>query len=446
MGPVTRTVAFFALLAQLLWPRYYFFQILGTGVSGYTALSVLLLGCALGSFIVRRRLHRNALDGMVRAKLLIGTFVLLWMWRLACDLVVGVPSQAVQTVINFFYVGSWFISSMIIFADARARSALPYFVFAGAFLATAVAIFEVQTQTPIARLLGLSGQSYFMNAFADDLARGGAARVRSVFVHPIVYGQVLAGLAPFALFLFFAGGLRDKLLGLILAACVVTAVAWSNARSPLVVAFAGSACFMAFYLFDLRRRMRLFFAVIGLAAVVGSAPVIMGALEQIQSGRTAEEAVSTTARDIQVSRGLSAVRGSPIMGFGQGSALEYAATRNETKKLLTVDNYFLTVVVETGYGGLAIFVSFLLALGLQGLRAIYSTPWNRERTLNCAALSTCVALTAGLAVISTDDTFSLILQMAGFLVAASAVPAIVRREERVMRARIEATAIPATSP
>lgn len=442
IGPMTRTVALVALLAQLLWPRYFFVQIAGKGISGYTAMSILLLVCAMASFIVRRRFHRNVMDGMLRSKILIAAFVLLWAWRLICDFAVGNVSQAVQTAINFLYIGSWFVSGMIIFADEKMRAALPYFLFLGALGATVAAAIEVQTGTPIARVLGLSGQSYLLNSFADDMARGGTARVRSLFVHPILYGQFLAGLLPFALYFFFAGRMQDKVLGLLLAAFIAAALLWSNARSPLIVAVVGAGCFMAFYLFDLRRRARLFFAVIGLSLVVASTPLGLAALEQIQSGRTSEEANSTTGRKIQMERGQTALRKSPIMGFGEGAAIEYASTRNDAKQIASVDNYFLSSTVDFGYGGLATLLLFLTFLVFQGVRAIYSTPWNRMRTLNCAVLSSAIALVAGLTVISIDDTLSLVFLMAGFLIAASGVPAVFRREERAARARMEAAAIP----
>lgn len=445
LGRFTRAVAFFALLGQLLWPRYLFFQVAGKGVSGYTAFSLLLLASAIGSFIIRHRLRHNALEGMLRSKLLIGLFFLLWAWRVLCDVTAGGDGQVAGTVLDFFYVGSWFISSMIVFADERMRAALPYYMLGGVLIATLFGLLEYQSGTPIAVTLGLAGQNLQLNQFTDELARGGAARIRSVFVHPIMYGQTLGALTPFALFFLLGRGLRNKVLGLVMLASIGLSLLLCNARSPLVVTAVAAIGFMAVYLFDLRRRGRLFFAMLGLAGAIMATPVAIGYLEQLQAGRTAEEASSTTGRTVQMNRGLSAISRSPITGFGYGTAIEYASTTNTSSGRQSVDSYVLSVLVESGYVGFFIFVAMLAAMALQGARAIYTTPWDRERTVNCAAFASIFALVAGLLVVSITDTLSIIFQMAGFLVAASAVPALVQRDQRRARARAEAMAAPAAA-
>ena len=279
IGPVTRLIALIALVLQFLWPRYLFFQVAGKGVSGFTLIAVALLASALASFAIRHRFRQNVLAGLMRGKLLVGAFVGLWLWRLFCDLAVGAGGQAAfGTFLDFIYLGSWFISGVIIFADGRLRSALPYAIFFSVILATFFGLLEYQMGTPIARLLGLGNMSLELNQFTMDLNRGGMMRVRSLFTHPIVYGQFMGAMAPFALFLIFSRKLRDKFLGVMMAVAIGVSLVLCNARSPLVVTIVGIVCFMAFYLFDLRRRVRLFFAVFGLAFAVAGTPVALTVL------------------------------------------------------------------------------------------------------------------------------------------------------------------------
>lgn len=434
-GPITRTIAWLALLLQFLWPRYLFLNVAGRGVSGYTAFTILLFLAALGSFVVRRGLQSNVLDTLGRSKLLVGLFILLWVWRLICDSFAGVmDGAAMNTLIDFLYLGSWFISGLIIFSDARMRASLPYIVAISGIVAALVGLLEYRTGTPVSRMYGFSsfavGDAYKLDQIGADLQRGGGVRIRSLFSHPLVYGQVVGSMLPFALFLFLARRIRDKVLGLILGGAVIVSLIICNARSPWVVAAAGLLCFVALYLFDPRRKVRLFLAVIMLFGSTIAAPIAIGLVDQLQSGRTQEEALSSGARTTQANRGMSALRESPVMGFGKGSAVEYAATLSYGGRRASVDNYYLTAAVESGYAGVGIFVLTLAIMFAQGLRAIYSAGEERARSLSCAAVSTLVALSSGLVVLSIQDSLSIIFSMAGFLAAASGAAFIARRQRR----------------
>lgn len=435
IGPVTRIVAWLALLLQFLWPRYLFLSVAGKGVSGYTALTILLLLAAIGSFFVRRRLQANVLDSLGSAKLLVGVFALLWIWRLMCDLFAGqIEGAAIATLIDFLYLGSWFISGLIVFSDARLRNALPYVIAISGITACAVGIIEYRTGTPISRMYGFSsfavGDSYQLDQIGENLSRGGQDRIRSLFSHPLVYGQIMGGLVPFSLFLIFSRRIPDKFLGLLLGAAIAVSIFLCNARSPWIVAGAGGMAFVSLYLFDPRRKIRLFLAMLLLLGATIAAPIAIGFVDQLQSGRTREEAISSGARTAQANRGFTALRNSPILGFGHGSAVEYAATLSYGGRRSSVDNYYLTTAVETGYVGLGIFCFALLAMMLQGLHAIYASSSERERSLSCAAVSTIIALSSGLFVLSIMDSLSVIFSMAGLLAASSGATVIARRQRR----------------
>lgn len=442
-GSLTRNIAYLALILQFLWPRYLFFQVAGKGVSGFTLVAMGLLATALASLVIRHRFRQSVFAGLVRSKLLLICFVAWWFWRLLSDLTVGSGGAAFTTVMDFLYLGSWLISGVIIFADPRIRAALPHAIAISVFAATLVGIVEYLTGTPIARMLGLANQSQMLNQYTVELARGGATRVRSIFTHPIVYGQVMAAMTPFALAFVLAGRIGGKVVGLLMIGAIVLSLIMCNARSPVIVMAIAIACFFATYLFDLRRPVRLFFAMIGLIAAVGATPIVVASVADLQSGRTSEEAGSTAARTIQMDRGTSALRDSPLMGYGSDSAGEYASTSNAGR--VTVDNYLLTVAVESGYVGLTLFLLMLIAIGRQGLRAIYSTPENRPRTLNCAALAATIGLASGLTVISITDTLSIMFLLAGYLAAASGAPVVARRA-RAAEARAAGAADAASAP
>ena len=430
--PVLRFLAVWALALQFLWPRYLFLSVAGKGISGYTLLTIVLFLAAIATLTINHVLQRAVLASIRRSGMVVLMFSVLWAWRLMCDITgIHAGSSISGTIIDFLYLGSWFISGIIIFSDERTRSALPYIVALCAIIAGLFGYIEYSTGTPVSQLFGFSrfatGDTYALETINRDLARAGESRIRSLYSHPLVYGQMMAGLAPFALHLLFRPRWWNKLLGLLSGGAILMSVALSNARSPLIVLAVAAVVFGALFLFDLRNKARLFLAVFCALGALLFVPVAMLSVEQLTQGRTAEESVSSTARSTQWDRGTTALHESPFTGFGKGSALEYAATLSGGSLLrASVDNYYLTFAVENGYVGLVFFFLLLATMSFTGLRVVYSARTEPLRSLNCACTATIISLAAGLIVLSITDTLSVIFQMTGFIVASAGAVSMTR--------------------
>lgn len=439
LGLFTRYVAVAALLAQFLWPRFLYFSVAGKGVNPYTLLTIATFLLAIAAFLTRRTLQSNVLTTLFQGKGLVFAFILFWGWRFVCDLAVGQGMSSVGlTITDFLYLGSWFSTGLIIFSDARMRNSLPYLLALTTILATLAGVVEAVTGTQVIQMLGLmrfaAGDSYLNTLLVSDLTRGTAARIHSLFSHPAIYGQVMAAMLPIGLHLFLSRRFSDKALGAITIAAVMTSIYLCNARSPVIVAGVASMVFVALYLFDLRRPIRLAMGLLGVCLALAAIPATMQVLGDFTAGRTQEESGSSNARNIQMERGTSALAVSPTMGYGQGSAEDHASTQSRVESLgitvRTVDNYYLTTAVESGYVGLALLFVYYIAMIFQGFSGAYRTPQDSARTLCCAVLGSALGLTVGLTITSISDTLSMIFTFAGFLAAATGGAVVNRRRER----------------
>lgn len=438
-GLLTYPLCIVALLVQWLWPRYLFMSVAGKGVSPYTGVTMVLLAAMLAAFAVHPLLRRRAVAGATRSWALWLCFALWWGWRLLSDVVAGErPDALSSTLLDLLYLGSWMVSAAILFADDRLVRRLPYLVGIAVMIATAAGLAEWQTGTPVAKLPGFSlfsaGDAYAQDLFSTALTRGGAARIRSLYTHPIVYGQVMAAALPFALHLVFARPIGGKLLGLAASACALVSIALCNARSPLLVAGIAALVYLFLFLFDLRRRLRLALGFVLLGGVLIAAPIGIAAVEQIRAGRDAGEASSSATRALQSERGRAALANSPSMGYGQGTATGYAGTIG-MKNTQTIDNYYLTAAIESGYVGVGLLLVLLAVMVLQGLIAVHVTAASAPRSIACAATATIVAIAGGLSVVSITDELSIVFTMAGLLAALTGAAAAARRDRQRQVAR-----------
>ena len=433
IGPRFRWIAILGLLIAYIWPRYLYFSVAGKGVSAYTFFSMLMLASAAAVLVLEPDIRYQTTRALARSKIVIGIFALFWAWRLVCDILGATPAPSLfQTLLDFNYLGGWTLSCVVFFADFRLRALLPWIILVSGVVATIAGIIEWQTHVSVPSMLGLydfaSGDQIVLRQIKDVLKRGDIVRVRSLYSHPLVYGQVVAAMTPAALHFIVQGDIKRRIAGAVFAGCIAVSLGLCNARSPLFVATASGVVYFALFYFDPKRISRLFVLLWALLALVIVAPIATGQFIQLTQGRTSDEAMSSAARKRQNEQGTKALENSPILGFGDGNSGTYAGIIGE-RGILTVDDYFLTVSVDEGYGGLAIFILMLTSFALKGLALSYDERETQSRSRNCMATGTIVGLSVGLKVLSIVDPLSFVFTMAGYLIAMSGVspPGVISR-------------------
>ncbi len=406
-----------------LWPRYFFIPVAGKGVSGFTFFALFLLPVAMMALLSSTERLKSFASSIAQSKAVLGLFVLWWAWRLGCDYVGVSPERSFGiTILDFGYLGVWTITGAILFADRKLRSALPYIILFSGIIATIFGLIELSTGSTLTNTLGFSsfavGDEYMLRDINSTLMRGTMVRIRSLYSHPLVYGQILASMSPVAIHFLLQSKKLSKLLGVILGACIVVSISICNARSPYFVAFSGSAVYFALYFLDPKSGTKMFILLWAVLTFLVVAPVATGAFFQVASGRTSEEAMSSSARDRQMEQGTRALMSRSITGYGDGNAASIASTRG-IQSAPSVDNYYLSTAVDSGYSGAIILIVFLFAATLKGARLSYREPDPTARSIHAVCVGMVVALAAGLVILSITDTLSIIFLATGYFVAAS---------------------------
>lgn len=191
-----------------------------------------------------------------------------------------------------------------------------------------------------------------------------AHRVQSTFLHPLAFASYLVLVMPLAAYCMqraktLAG--RGFYLGVTTLIAINASLTGSRAALLLIALIS--------LVYWVRHSVRLldarpdFKRAIGVASLglAGLALVLAIPLaRQLVAGKGEDEQASTAGRVVQLARGAQSVAEHPMLGVGPRMAGKYAGTYSGRDA--TVDNWYLTVVVESGVIALIGFCGSLASL------------------------------------------------------------------------------------
>lgn len=412
----------FILYIAFLWPRYFYLSVAGKGLGVYVVTTAMaLLGC-FAIVAASRTLAPTALAGITRSIIPILVVGAYYLARLFADTDGDQPSASIMvTLQDFLSYGSWMIIAAVSFTFDRSADVITRVVLVSVYIASGVAFVEYAAQTPFLDLVGLTriaaGDQVQLTSIASassDLST--ELRMKSVFAHPIIFGQTMAMLLPFCAIAILSGRPVVKLFAVGAIPLIIVDSLLTQSRSALIVGVAAVAISLAIYLLDYRRSTRL--AGFGLLALLGLivAPSLWTISNDLVSGTNRREIISSQGRKQQIDRGISALRSSPYLGYGSGTAPLYAGIKGRDE-IMTVDNTYLSKMVETGYIGVAIFVLMLLSIfifvGTTALGAVKTT----DRGVLASWTGLVGAYSIGISAVSIYDNATFVFMGLGYAIA-----------------------------
>lgn len=296
----------------------------------------------------------------------------------------------------------------------------------GAIIVAGIAIAEVASGQLMANVLSpfISGDGEWLQNVQEQKIRDGIFRAQASHTHPLSLGEHMALAAPFAFaFWLSAKGKRARWLwGAGLALILLGAVA-TNARGAglgMAASMIAMTAILAVRFLRSRRAYR-FRPVAGLVAALAllSAPVVGAGVYAVVSGKGGLSASnSTQARFDQIEQAWPKIMKRPVLGHGPGRAnrvLGFWGTG------LTIDNYYLSLMLDYGLPGPLAFLAMLAAFGINGARRAASSPAAmRLFYLACLASAAAIAISRTVSSLSGNLTiiFVLIAAFAGASVTA----------------------------
>ena len=431
--------SFVGLLSiSILWPRYVYLPVGGFGANPYTIGNIVAL---IGGFVLLfrdSRLYTKWRVGITRAAMVATLFASYVVWRLVCDLMGETPYKStMDTLRDAAYTMSPFVIGSVMFLDRRSRETVPIILCGCAAVASALGIYEHIAEQSIVMASGIA--RFAVDENPVEListwggVRDGGYRAASVFVHPLVFGQFVAALTPVAVVLLLKGKGVVRMVALAQIALAPGAIYASGTRSPVFVLLAGMAAFASLTI-CVRRSSAIAKIGLLLSLVVIGASIYLWAgdyFNELVAGRSEDEIQSSEGRRDMIDVGMSVAESSPIFGFGDGLAPSKAGLSDAANGSLTIDNTYLSVMLDFGYVGLAIFVALSGAIVRLGMRSAAKAASLEDRRLSIALASTIVAILVGQYVLSISSNLSLFYLAAGYFVAVLAVSTSGKRVQRL---------------
>lgn len=422
-GNVFNWVLGFYLLCAIVWPKYAVLKI-GTLPSispGKLAFATLIIFWVYG--VLRYfQLRQNLMDNIKNCRMLFAGWVFYVFFRAASFFLLNdVPffillKFAVEEVFGYQFV---LIAALTFIRSGDDVRFVARFFYLAILLVIFVAIIEqYKGETPFAAFVNLDADT--SGRLAEALMpkiRDGSHRLQSSFEHPLVLGQFLVMLLPVCfLSIFQQGASVANRVALIFLVILSYALLWkTGARSSLAIAVATfGAILVVMPILEGADSNNIAFILRSMFAVVAAVMVgwLLGDfIVDIISAKTAQTALSSSARIYMLAKGIPLIFDSPFIGYGPGEA-PFLAGVLVTGGLMSIDNFYLSVALDSGLGALIGFVLMVISALWYALRFFTNSISLANRKLGFAMVSGIIGFSVTLSVLSIISNFFIFSVMA----------------------------------
>ncbi len=371
-------VLLLVLLALLhLWPTYIVYRFGGMPSISPTKLAWLCFLSFAGINILSGKAPMARLVARCKAHpRLIGTICLLFCWRVLSAAtgqqpipqVLSLATEAITCYLVFFV-------ALAVLRDEGDVYRLLTVLVAVAIAQALLASYEsVVKHTLFDKFIALSAEdSATMLDTLREKFRDGRYRAQGTFEHPMVLAEYMAMMAPLAAVFFFirkTGNWRWIAVGFLPLALGV--IVSSRSRVGIAVLMAALLLVAALMMIPRGKQLRHGGSNLSLAVAMFLLPLllvggyfVMQEMLSLIAGRSAGEANSTLTRVLMLERGIPLLKASPYFGYGSGMGAVKLGFWDGTR--FNIDNYWLSVALDSGVPGLLAFLGVFVGAALTGL-------------------------------------------------------------------------------
>jgi hypothetical protein len=253
--------------------------------------------------------------------------------------------------------------------------------------------------------------------------RDGSLRAQGSFEHPLAMAEYAVVFFSFSLAaVLFDKGKSKKFICFFGFLCAIFCALASGSRSSVIALMLSAACIFSFFAIQARgfnrssyeaMAIKLSLFAVFLIAVVALIPILMILAE----GRTAAESMSSEARISMYFNGLKAIAESPILGSGVGESV-YMAGLEGSGGVLTIDNYFLVIAIDSGVPALIMFLLIAIIPILLGLNLIVRFG-DIDKSFVAACVASLVALLVFRSIMSIPYNLYFVFAISGIILSYS---------------------------
>lgn len=403
------------VILSVVWPRYAFLHI-----SGLPSINPLTIGAAAYSFIVLSaflaapKFSRQVGQTIVYHGILPKLIVLAFAWRLLSCVLGEVPIASIGGLLKeMIYINSFVLFGYVLASVPNGGVILFRVLIASGIFVGAAGVIEAFTQhNAFVRFATVGADGDMAGVLAgitSEKIRAGGFRAQSTFDHPIVFAQFVAALTPIAIY----GAIHEKkalwrTLSILALPLLFLAIAKSGSRSGIVSAVVGLGFFalIVWLRSMLHGRTARVVALFSLPVLLAGVGIGFLVIQELSAGRGQHEVSSSKVRLQMLTDGINALAESPIFGFGHGAAIFKAGVMNANRQA-TIDNYFLSLALDSGYVGLALFLALLAVFTFKAMRTAVMEP-GPDGMYVAACIASVLAIAATFAGLSIINNMTLL--------------------------------------
>jgi len=409
------------MMVIAIWPHYLFFPIAGIGVSPYSMSMLAAEALAIWTLLSSPRRPNEGLLTTPQ-QLAVSTFAFYIFWQFICDLFGSVPGPSLMASLrNLVYQYGAVLVGWAFFRNTTYRAIIPFTLTLVMMIAGPVGLLESVLGRSFVSMIGaasLAASEDAVQIITMGYFREGMFRASAFYTHPIVYGQFMAALMPFAIVMLVNKRKLFRLLGLIALVVAPVAIYVSNTRSAIIVAIVSVGA-MLVLMFGTRSKspgaMIAFAAIGGLIGGLFFA-IFADDIKALVIGRNVVEMGSSEVRDEMLQTGLTSIMESPIFGFGEGMSPNKAGMVG-ANDVLTIDNMYLSILLDFGYVGLLVEAIFIICVLVSGFKISYFIDERADKYTIFAAMSFIISISFGQYIMSIFDNMLYIYFFLGVFLA-----------------------------
>ncbi len=346
-------------LSLPLWPSYLVIKVEGIPSINLTRLIIFLL-MSLWSFgVLINFSYRARFLNFIKTynKLLLFILLPFFSWKI---ITAGLSSSrgpaifsALRDTVYYFLI---FLISVNIWRSYSQLERVVKTLLLASVIVFFIVIVEVLMQQ---NLFSSFVPASFISAqkLSEGLIRDGTYRAWGTFSHPLALGCYCTTILPFAVWYTAIHKNQRRIFGFLICAALICSLFLTTSRAALVVlTFITGGYMIKNYLpgwiYRGRKVVPKKFLAFILALIILAGVAVVG--QHLAAGRTEKEAGSTSIRLLQIQLGWPLIIEKPLTGYGPGEAAEVLNISNNA-----VDNYYLTLALESGLPEVILFLCIL---------------------------------------------------------------------------------------
>jgi len=215
----------------------------------------------------------------------------------------------------------------------------------------------LQNQNIYLNYVNWSTLSSSQKSMFTDQMRGGYRRIQASFEHTLNLGQYLILTIPFVFYL----NKKNKKTAFVIFLAAIPIVFLTRSRAAFVLILLISIYIVIFRNIKINKVYFIYFAIIGFITLAIWYSQIINSFNELYSFLFGNklELITDNAREIQWHMAIPLIYSNPFLGYGLGMGSDILGFGR--LGATSIDNYFLTLILDSGVISAVIFVLFILS-------------------------------------------------------------------------------------